>query len=520
MLRTSFMGRPRVIGIDLGTTNSCAAYVEDSGQKAKLIPYRSGEYTIPSIYAIDEKGNELVGHDAKRQWQLNPKRTIYGSKRLLGRQYDRRIADQIHDYFAYDIHESEEKREVEIAVGGQMFTLQQVASKILLKIKDVASDHLQAPITQAVVTVPAYFTDRQRQAVKEAGRLVDLDVVRIINEPTAAALAFGVGRALDRELLAVYDLGGGTFDISLIEVRDRVFEVKATGGDIFLGGVDWDNRIVEWVLEEFALVQPRIDLRKDLVAMQRIRDLAERVKIDLSTRSKAAFNIPFITSSAAGEPVDLSLDLTRERLDELTEDFVTRTVDTCKKVCADAGIAPESVDHVLLVGGMTRAPAVQKVVTELFGKQPSKQVNPDEAVAIGAAMFAYSFEDDSNSRVQVLDVIPMAIGIEDANGRLRHIFERNEAVPNLKTMTFTTSVDNQKSLKMRLYQGDHETAEDNELLGEFDFSGIRTAPAGSVRVKVAFNLSLDGTLGLSARDTDTGAEMSTAVSLGARKEES
>ncbi len=513
------MGLARIIGIDLGTTNSCAAVVDGDTHKVKLIPYRGGEYTIPSIYAVDEKGNELVGHDAKRQWQLNPRRTIYGSKRLIGRQYDRRIIDKLHEYFAYDIHESEDKSEVMIGLDDQRFTLQQISAKILLKIKDVASGYIGAPVERAVVTVPAYFNDRQRQAVKQAGAMVGLQVIRIINEPTAAALAFGVGRGLQKETVAVYDLGGGTFDISIIEIRDRVFEVKATGGDIFLGGVDWDNRLVDWVLDEFSKQHAGVDLRKDPIAMQRIRDLAERSKIDLSNRQSVPFNVPFVTLTETGQPIDIDLTLTRSIFEERTRDLAERTIETCRKVCEDAEMRPQDIDHVLLVGGMTRAPSVQREVSAFFGTEPSKQVNPDEAVAIGAAMFAYSFEDNSDLKVQVLDVIPMAIGIEDARGRLHEIFKRNEAVPNLKTVTFTTSMDQQEDLQMRIYQGDemHE-AKKNELLGEFTFSGIRVEKAGKVRVQVAFNLTQDGILTMSAKDRDTGSEMTTTVNLGVKKD--
>lgn len=505
----------RMIGIDLGTTNSCAAVVLDD-RKVKLIPYRGGEYTIPSIYAVDAKGNELVGHEAKRQWQLNPRQTIYGSKRLMGREYDPETARRIHEYFMYDIAKDDRTAEVRVTLGGQVLGLPEVASKILQKIRDVASDYLQHPIDRAVVTVPAYFNDRQRQAVKEAGRIIGLEVVRVINEPTAAALAFGVGRKLDREVVAIYDLGGGTFDVSIIEIRDRVFEVKATGGDIFLGGVDFDNRIIEWVLESFSSRYPDIDLRSDPIAMQRIKDLAERAKIDLTSRKECAFNIPFITMTPAGQPLDIDLVLTRDILEQRTQDLVIRTLDTCARVCRDAGIAPDSVDHVLLVGGMTRMPLVQQSVSQFFGKMPSKQVNPDEAVAIGAAMFAWSLEDES-SQVQLLDVIPMAIGIEDASGQLHRIFERNEATPNLKQAEFTTSLDDQVDLEMRIYQGDHLRARDNELLGEFTFSGIRRARAGEVRVEVTFTLSQDGMLSMSAMDPDTGARMDTNVRVGARE---
>lgn len=507
----------RIIGIDLGTTNSCAAVVEGEGHKVKLIPYRGGEYTIPSIYAVDDKGNELVGHEAKRQWQLNPKNTVYGSKRLVGKQYDQDTVDKIHEYFAYEIQENNNTSEVMITVGKKKMSLPEVASKILQKIRDVAQDYLQAPVTRAVVTVPAYFTDRQRQATIEAGKLIGLEILRIINEPTAAALAFGVGRGLQKETVAIYDLGGGTFDISIIEIRDRVFEVKATGGDIFLGGVDFDNRIIDWVLDEFKKKHADIDLLQDPIAMQRIKDLAERAKIDLTDRKEAHFNIPFITMTPAGQPVDIDLVLTRQILEQRTHDLIDRTIEVCHQVAKDAALDPRSIEHVLLVGGMTRMPAVQRAVTEVFGKAPSKQVNPDEAVAIGAAMFAYSFEDDSNLRVQVLDVIPMAIGIENAKGELHQIFKRNESTPNLKQLTFTTSIDDQEDLQMRIYQGDSKIAKENELLGELTFSGIRVGTAGSVRVQVDFNLTQDGILTMAARDRDTGAAMTKTVRLGLQK---
>ena len=510
------MANDRIIGVDLGTTNSCAAVVEGLEQKVKLIPYRGGEYTIPSIYAVDDKGNELVGHEAKRQWQLNPKKTVYGSKRLLGRQYDQDLVDRMHDYFAYEIKDTGETSEVEIPMGKKTMSLPDVSAKILQKIRDVA-EYLGAPVLRAVVTVPAYFNDRQRQAVREAGRLIDLDIVRIINEPTAAALAFGVGRGIQKEVVAIYDLGGGTFDISVVEIRDRVFEVKATGGDIFLGGVDFDNRIVEWVLSEFHAKNPGVDLRTDAIALQRVRDLAERTKIDLSNRKEVAFSVPFVTLTAQGQPLDIDLKLSREKYESLTQDLVDRTMETCARVCEDAKLHPSAIEHVLLVGGMTRMPRVQDAVTAFFGKAPSKQVNPDEAVAIGAAMYAYSLEDDSNLRVQVLDVIPMAIGIEDAKGKLHTIFERNSAVPNQKALTFTTSVDDQETLEMRIYQGDEIDARKNELLGEFTFSGIRLASSGQVRVEVTYQLTQDGILEMSARDRDTKAEMKTSVKLGARE---
>jgi molecular chaperone DnaK len=436
------MGKERVIGIDLGTTNSCAAVVEGLEQKVKLIPYRGGEYTIPSIYAIDDKGNELVGHEAKRQWQLNPKKTVYGSKRLLGRQYDQNVVDKMHEYFAYDIKESGDKSEVTIPLAGRV-TLQESPARSCRR-SATSPPNTAGPGDPSCGTVPAYFNDRQRQAVREAGR-------RSASRPHHQRAYRGRlwprrGPKIQKETVAIHD-SAVHLDISVVEIRDRVFEVKATGGDIFLGGVDFDNRVVDWVIQDFAKKHPDVDLRTDPIALQRIRDLAERSKIDLSTRKEVAFSVPFVTLSPAGVPVDIDTKLQREVFEKLTQDLIDRTIDTCRRVCEDAQLKPTEIEHVLLVGGMTRMPRVQEAVTNFFQKQPSKQVNPDEAVAIGAAMFAYSLEDDTNLKVQVLDVIPMAIGIEDSTGRLHEIFKRNDAVPNLRTLTFTTSVDDQENLE-------------------------------------------------------------------------
>ncbi|MCA9554624.1 MAG: Hsp70 family protein, partial [Myxococcales bacterium] len=443
--------------------------------------------------------------------------TIASAKRFMGRaQVEAQAADELTPFhFAAGadgpvvyFQVSEDRR----------VTPMEVSAEVLKVLKARAEVALEGPLDGVVITVPAYFDDAQRQATKDAARLAGLTVLRLLNEPTSASLAYGLDKKRDG-LFAVFDLGGGTFDISVIEIRDRVFEVKATGGDIFLGGVDFDNRIIEWVLESFQAIHPGVDLRRDPIAMQRIKDLAERSKIDLTDRKECAFNIPFITMTPEGQPLDVDLRFTREVLEARTHDLVTRCIDTCERVCRDARIDPRAIDHVLLVGGMTRMPLVQREVTAFFGRQPSKQVNPDEAVAIGAAMFAYSLEDNSNLKVQLLDVIPMAIGIENAAGDLHEIFMRNEAVPNLKQLSFTTSVDNQQDLRMRIYQGDEPIAPANELLGEFTFSGIRLAPAGSVRVQVDFSLSQDGILTMSAKDKDTGVEMKTSVHLGARAAE-
>ncbi|HZH16432.1 MAG TPA: Hsp70 family protein [Archangium sp.] len=501
------MHKDPIIGIDLGTTNSCAAIVEDGGN-VKLIPYKGGEYTIPSIFAIDDKGNELIGYEAKRQWQLNPKNTIYGSKRLVGRHYKSDIVDAMKKVVAYSVRPGK-KNDVVLDVGKKEFSLQEISAKILNKIRDVAANYLKTPIKRAVVTVPAYFNDRQRQTVKEAGKLIDLEVVRIINEPTAAALAYGAGKSVNKKVL-VYDLGGGTFDVSIIEIRDRVFEVKATGGDVFLGGIDFDNAIIHHVLTDFA-AKTGIDLATDPVAMQRIKDLAERTKIDLSARDDVQFNIPFITMTAQGQPLNIEMKFTRKLLEKLTNHLVDRTLQMVARVLVDSGLSTKDIDEVLLVGGQTRMPVVQDRLTKFFGKTPSKGVHPDEAVAVGAALYAKSLEDNSSLRLQLLDVIPMAIGLERAGGAFHTVFPRNAPIPNAKQVVATTSMDNQTELAMRIFQGDHEMVAKNDMLGEFTFSGIRPARAGTVQVEITFDVNVEGILTMRARDPATGREMKTTV---------
>jgi molecular chaperone DnaK len=496
-----------IIGIDLGTTNSCAAYVDETGN-VKLIPYKGGDYTIPSIFAIDDKGNELIGYEAKRQWQLNPRNTIYGAKRLVGRTYKSDIVDTMKKVVAYQMRPGK-KNDVVLDVGKKEFNLQEVSAKILNKIRDVASNYLKHPVKRAVVTVPAYFNDRQRQSVKDAGKLIDLEVVRIINEPTAAALAYGVGKGL-KEKVVIYDLGGGTFDVSIIEIRDRVFEVKATGGDIFLGGIDFDNAIIHHVLKDFAS-KTGIDLATDPVAMQRIKDLAERTKIDLSAREEVPFNIPFITMTSQGQPLNIEMKFTRRMLEQLTNHLIDKTLQIVARVLVDAGLSTKEIDQVMLVGGQTRMPIVNDRLTKFFSKPPSKGVHPDEAVAIGAALYAHSLQDDTNLRIQLLDVIPMAIGLEKAGGAFHTVFPRNAPIPNAKQLVATTSIDNQTELAMRIYQGDHEMVAQNDMLGEFTFSGIRPDKAGKVQVEITFDVSVEGILTMRARDPATGREMRTTV---------
>ncbi len=496
-----------IIGIDLGTTNSCAAVVEANGQ-VKLIPYKGGDFTIPSIFAIDDKGRELIGHEAKRQWQLNPRNTVYAAKRLIGRTFKSDVVDTMKKVVAYEMDEGT-KNDVVIKVGKQKLAMAEISSRILNKIRDVAQDYLQQKVDRAVVTVPAYFTDRQRQAVKDAGKLIGLEVVRIINEPTSASLAYGVGKNLNERVI-IYDLGGGTFDVSIIEIRDRVFEVKATGGDIFLGGIDFDNAMILHVIEDFKQ-KHGIDLSTDPVAMQRIKDLAERTKIDLSARIEAPFHIPFVSMTPQGQPLNIEMTFTRKLLEQLTSKLVDRTIEVVHRVLADAGLETKDIEEVMLVGGQTRMPVVQERLTKFFGKPPSKGVHPDEAVAIGAALYAHSLETNTSLKLQLLDVIPMAIGIEKADGKFHVVFQRNAAIPNAKAITATTSFDGQTELAMRIYQGDHDDVTENELLGDFLFSGIKTGPRGAAQVQVTFDVSVEGILTMSAQDPATGRQMKTTI---------
>jgi molecular chaperone DnaK len=501
-----------IIGIDLGTTNSCGAVAYGDG-RVKLIPYKGGDYTIPSVYAIDDKGNELLGHEAKRQWQLNPRNTLYATKRLIGRSPKDDVVEAVQRSVQYRVR-SGPVNDVAVECQGRTFQVHEIAAKVLGKIRDVASDHLGFRVKRAVVTVPAYFTDRQRQAVKEAGGLVGLEVVRIVNEPTAAALAHGAGKRLDARVL-VYDLGGGTFDVSIIEIRDRVFEVKATGGDVFLGGFDFDHAIIAHVLDDFR-EKHGIDLSSDPVAMQRIKDLAERTKIDLSSRAEAAFSIPFITMTAQGQPLNLDARFDRKLLETLTHHLVDRTLGILGGVMVDAGVSAADIDEVMLVGGQTRMPIIQERLTRFFGKPPSKGVHPDEAVAIGAALYGWSLQESSDLKLQLLDVIPMAIGIEQAGGAMHVVFPRNAAIPNARAIAATSSVDDQSELVVRIYQGDHAEIAGNEILGEFTFSDVRPARAGEAQLEILFEVNVEGILTMSARDLDTGRQMKTTVRVSAR----
>ncbi len=503
------------IGIDLGTTNSCAAIVE--GGKPRVITYKGGQSTIPSVFAIDEKGDRLVGHDAKKQAQLNPTNTVAAAKRLIGRNYHSKTIEKVKQVFTYELVEGESS-EVLIKVRDQIFTLEQISSAILRKIREVAEEALGADVDQAVITVPAYFNDRQRQAVRAAGKLAGLKVLRVLNEPTAAALAYGLGKNLNQRI-AVYDLGGGTFDISVIDIKERIFEVIATGGDTFLGGVDFDDRVMQWVLESFQK-QHSIDLSYDRVAVQRIRDAAETAKIELSSVMRTRLHIPFISKREDGTGLDIDMELSREKLEELVGDLVERTIQTVERIYREAGAARGQIDEVLLVGGQSRMPMVQRRITEFMGKPPSKGVHPDEAVGIGASIMAHSLAGVANNDdVTLLDVLPMPIGINKTDGSMHVLFQKNQPLPDYKSRTLTTSKDNQRSIMLRIYQGESALCSENEILGTFVFNNIRPAPKGKVQIEVTFHIDSEGILNLTARDKQTGQTVESTLKLGKAKDD-
>jgi len=494
----------KTIGIDLGTTNSCIAVLE--GGEPTVIPNREGGRTTPSVVAFTQGGERLVGVPAKRQQVTNPENTVFSIKRFMGRKFGE-VSEEMK-IVPYKVVRGPND-DVRVSAAGKEYSPPEISAMILQKLKSDAEDYLGTTVTDAVVTVPAYFNDSQRQATKDAGKIAGLTIKRIINEPTAAALAYGIGKSL-HETVVIYDLGGGTFDVSIIEIRDRVFEVKATGGDIFLGGLDFDQAMIQHVLKEF-VKQHGIDLASDPVAMQRIKDLAERVKIDLSSREQAPFNVPFVTMTAQGQPLNIDFVFTRKLLEELTTPLVDRTMEILHRVMNDAQLDPARVDELLLVGGQTRMPVVQKRLTQVFGKAPSKGVHPDEAVAIGAALYANSLEDNSNLRLQLLDVIPMAIGLEKAGGEFHTVFPRNAAIPNAKAIEATTSYDGQTEVAMRIFQGDASHVSHDELLGDFLFSGLKPGPAGKARLEITFDVNIEGILTMSAKDLETGKQMKTTV---------
>ncbi|GAB4847181.1 hypothetical protein Ancab_039817 [Ancistrocladus abbreviatus] len=492
-----------IIGIDLGTTNSCVAVME--GKNAKVIENAEGSRTTPSVVAFTQKGELLMGIPARRQAVTNPTNTIFGSKRLIGRHFDDPMVQKEMKMVPYKIVRAP-NGDAWIEANGQQFSPSQIGAFILTKMKETAEAYLGKSISKAVITVPAYFNDAQRQATKDAGRIAGLDVQRIINEPTAAALAYGLNNK--EGLIAVFDLGGGTFDISILDISNGVFEVKATNGDTFLGGEDFDNVLVEYLVSEFKRTEG-IDLSKDRLALQRLREAAEKAKIELSSTTQTDINLPFITADASGAK-HLNMTLTRSKFQSLVQHLIDRTKDPCKNCLKDAGVSIKDLDEVLLVGGMTRVPKVQEVVTELFGKSPSKGVNPDEAVAIGAAIQGGILRGDVKELL-LLDVTPLSLGIETLGGVFTRLINRNTTIPTKKSQVFSTAADNQTQVGVKVLQGEREMAADNKLLGEFELVGIPPAPRGVPQIEVTFDIDANGIVTVSAKDKATGKEQQITI---------
>jgi len=489
----------KVIGIDLGTTNSCVA-VMDGGQ-GKVIENSEGARTTPSMVAFSEDSERLVGQAAKRQAVTNPENTIFAVKRLIGRRFDDPLTDKDKSLVPYEIVEGE-NGDAWVGASGEKYSPSEISAFILQKMKETAETFLGETVDQAVITVPAYFNDSQRQATKDAGKIAGLEVLRIINEPTAAALAYGFEKK-EAGTIAVYDLGGGTFDISILEIGDGVFEVKSTNGDTFLGGEDFDARIMEYLADEFKKEQS-IDLREDKLALQRLKEAAEKAKIELSASTQTEVNLPFITADQAG-PKHLNIKLTRAKLEALVEDLVDRTVDPCAAALKDAGLKPSEIDEVILVGGMTRMPKIQETVKNFFGREPHRGVNPDEVVAIGAAIQAGVLAGDVKD-VLLLDVTPLSLGIETLGGVFTRLIDRNTTIPTKKSQVFSTAEDSQQAVTIRVFQGEREMAADNKVLGQFDLVGIPSAPRGVPQIEVTFDIDANGIVNVSAKDKGTGKE--------------